>query len=513
MSSSTRDSFLEFLRSETYTKFLYSQVSTVVNGRVFRKLVTIGDLKSCKAGVIYSSKGHVADRRLYTSADQFRSFLLKALYAVPRRVRASCGAVGFFAEVYATLMWFLDRGSSDSMSWGVIKDVEDFRDVVLVPVAYDFIVDLDISENPWIFEDRGLNELYFFVNMIVDMLGLEPTILVSRGIQLRTTLLQAHLAYYNVLGDDRWPTIVMRKLPEFHRRVALKLAKEFSEKRGIKVTIDIQVYEPARITRLDLSLHAGIEGFSVPIKPKFLRNLTWDDIRRLQKDLGFIRKLAKSSSGTWGSILSPKKYSRILDFFLTLDAFKENVRLDIEVKPENFKRFSLSVAEWRKIEDPTLGEIEYSSRLEGYGWVEVLVKERIPIHDGRLAFCWAILPPAIKGPKTGNGRLPPLVTREEVVEWLRHCIEKYPDKEKSLDDYIEKLAYNLRYGEVYNIPTWKSLISSKSKLGEPLSAVYTHIKYPVIMALHEVGYIKLTNEQMEKLKINCSGTTPSNPGS
>ena len=56
--------------------------------------------------------------------------------------------------------------------------------------------------------------------------------------------------------------------------------------------------------------------------------------------------------------------------------------------------------------DPILGEIEYNARLEGFGWIETLVKEGIPIPDGRLAFCWAILPVAIRDLKLGMGKYP-----------------------------------------------------------------------------------------------------------
>ena len=44
---------------------------------------------------------------------------------------------------------------------------------------------------------------------------------------------------------------------------------------------------------------------------------------------------------------------------------------------------------------------------------------------------------------------------EEAVEWLRKCLEEYPDPGKSLGDYVEKLKYNMRYGDKYNVPTWR----------------------------------------------------------
>ena len=129
-----------------------------------------------------------------------------------------------------------------------------------------------------------------------------------------------------------------------------------------------------------------------------------------------------------------------------------------------------------------------------------MVKEGIPIPDGRLAFCWAILPVAIKGPKTRDGKMPPLITSEEAVEWLKKCLERYSDPEKRLEEYIEKLDYNLKYGEKYNIPTWRHLVEEKTENGERLSEVFLHIKYPMIYALHLYSYVRLSQGQVEKLE-------------
>ena len=149
--------------------------------------------------------------------------------------------------------------------------------------------------------------------------------------------------------------------------------------------------------------------------------------------------------------------------------------------------------------DPALGEIEYDAVLEGFGWVEVLVKERIPVPDARLAMAWAVLPVAIKGPKTRDERLPSLITIEEAIEWLKKYIEEYPDPEKSLGDYVEKLEYNMRYGDKYNIPTWRHLVEERTEDGRSIAEVYRHIKYPIMYSLYKAGYIKLDSEQAHRL--------------
>ena len=69
-----------------------------------------------------------------------------------------------------------------------------------------------------------------------------------------------------------------------------------------------------------------------------------------------------------------------------------------------------------------------------------------------------------------------------------------------MEDYIEKLDYNLRYGEKYNIPTWRHLVEEKTENGERLSEVFLHIKYPTIYALHLHNHVRLSQEQVEKLR-------------
>ena len=104
-------------------------------------------------------------------------------------------------------------------------------------------------------------------------------------------------------------------------------------------------------------------------------------------------------------------------------------------------------------------------------------------------------------PKTKEGSLPPLVTEEEAIEWLKTSIEKYPDPGGStLEDYVKKFQNNLRYGEKYNIPTWRHLLAGTAEDGRPLDEVFKHVKYPVLWALYQAGYIRLSEEQIKKLR-------------
>ena len=150
VSEKVAQQFLKVLRSIRYVEALYRQVEQVVDKGRLRKLVTIADLKTCENGVIYRERELVADRYLFTSTSSLYQVFRRALYRLPKQVSGKCDVKGFFAEIYATTMWFLDRGAFESNWWSIVKDVEDFTDVVLVPVAYDFIIDLDLKNNPWL---------------------------------------------------------------------------------------------------------------------------------------------------------------------------------------------------------------------------------------------------------------------------------------------------------------------------------------------------------------------------
>lgn len=144
-------------------------------------------------------------------------------------------------------------------------------------------------------------------------------------------------------------------------------------------------------------------------------------------------------------------------------------------------------------DDGSRAEIQYRSCLEGFGWAATIVKEMIPLSDGRMTFAWTVLPTLLRGPKTRNGRLPPMITEEEAKEWLRCSVEAHPDKD--LSKYIEKLSRNKDYD--YNIPTWTTLITGQvrdhSDEDHPvLDALRAHLRV-ILEALERAGYVKFTS--------------------
>ena len=99
---------------------------------------------------------------------------------------------------------------------------------------------------------------------------------------------------------------MLEKLPEIHKRIALKLVAEFPEKHGVRIVVDTQVYEPARILRLDPSLHSGVKAFSIPFRPDMLDSPTWDNVRGRQRSPRYVLAAARTHNGVWSRIVEPE---------------------------------------------------------------------------------------------------------------------------------------------------------------------------------------------------------------
>lgn len=443
-----------------YLSALYRQVEWVINGVVYRRGISIADYKTCGSSVV------LIDRLI----QPFNSFIVgfrRGRRVLRRRIEDACNVRiqgDYIPEVYGTVMWFRVPDPSLEVRYSVLLNNA---------AAYDYIIDLDIDDNPWLEDADGLARVSQLAEFITNALGLEPSILVSRGVQLRVSLLPIHAS----INRSDWASIIVNALPEVHGLITIKLAEEFMEKYGTRLIVDTRVYDKSRVTRLDYSIHNGIKAYSIPFNPRQLKNLTLKDVRRLQNNA----IITRGYNGHWGRIINPTPYINILNYYLKV---KGTIIQGITITSNKTQ------GGWRRIIDPKLGELEYDTSLNGFGWVQVLVRNRIPISDGRMTMAWAVLPVAIKGAKDKNGRIIQLITLEEAIEWLKACITKYPNQNRSIEDYVNKLNYSLRYGERYNIPTWRHLIREEKDNGSPIDEAFKHIKYPIINALTEAGYIK-----------------------
>lgn len=459
----------------------YKQLTMRINGQRLQRLVTIGDLKSCDKSFIY------LDRSLLN----YQEFIRQMDYAVnglPKRVEAECGVTGM-VEVYGTTMWFLNNGERGTpkrpgryVNW---DDVKHGR-ALLVPIGQDIVIDFDRKDNKWMDSDEAFIILNRLAGFMRDSVGIEPDVLVGNGVQLRVTVADVYLDYFSRNPLD-WAEAAMNVLPSVINIIVDNLVRHFPTHANLNIELryDAKMYDPARITRLDYSPHAGLKAYSLAFKPHELLNLTWSEVRWRQASEAYVRMRASQFyTGRWGRVVDPAKFRTVLETFLSM--WDLNIEFDVLPPAPRPAPKPLVLGGWRRVTVPGIGIIEYDKRLDGFGWIEVLVKGRIPIRDGRLTMAWLVLPVAIKGPKTRSGRLPPLISIDEALNWLRVCIERYPS-DKGFEAYKEKLLENLEYGDRYNAPTWGHLLLGVDVDGNPLSPHYSVVRDNVFEALVGVG--------------------------
>ncbi len=121
--------------------------------------------------------------------------------------------------------------------------------------------------------------------------------------------------------------------------------------------------------------------------------------------------------------------------------------------------------------------IIYDSSLEGYGWIERIIRGKIYFEDGRETFIWYVLSKAV-----AIG----LITRDEAEEWIIGCISKYPDSENSVEYYIKKLHYNMK--TKVNPPTWRTILSESGSRIEEIR----HLKESILPILAKYKLIEST---------------------
>ncbi|PUA33358.1 MAG: hypothetical protein B7O98_02725 [Zestosphaera tikiterensis] len=349
------------------------------------------------------------------------------------------------------------------------------------PVKYVFAFDIDSDEND-LSNLRPVYEAY----EILKSWGVEPTIKLSGG--------GIHMTFLPRIDFD---AKVLEELPKANQF----LASLIERKLGGKIKFCRKIYDLTHLFRLTLSWHGGRELFAIPIKPEMLLNHNIEDLRNLGKDLDYVRKVKDERLRLFGGVSDEAKFITILDLALPRGY---DLKVKAVVVKEGRKDVKVSSG-WHVAEDPILGRFEYDGRLEGYGWVKALVEKSCLLVDGRNTMCWLILPEAVvKG----------IITEEEAKEYIRKSVEAYPDPETPVEHYIRKFEYELgrQRRREYGLPTWRSLIIERKKIpnarewsNEPIDEYYIHVKYPILLALHQKSLVKLTKEQLTTLKQKIEG--------
>ena len=87
-----------------------------------------------------------------------------------------------------------------------------------------------------------------------------------------------------------------------------------------------------------------------------------------------------------------------------------------------------------------------------------------------------------------------LVTRSEAEDWLKLSLKAYPDQEgEPIESYLRLFEYfvNYRARHRVNPPTWRTLVTWRSRNGGQAGAWTRHLAVNVIHALYEANVVSV----------------------
>ena len=471
----------DILRDKDYRTALYRQTIFESGGRRFRRFIQIADLKYCGITSSGASAGENKSRILldWPNFNREMDIALKDF----RRICMQRRGKPSYPEVYATLAWFYDPGVGSGITYSMNKT--EVGGWILPPVGYDLVIDLDTKDNAWLLKEVAFTILSDLVSTIERTIGVTPTVTFGNGVQIKATIIGAWVGLGVQVVDDEVLARAVRRVVEY-------VADAFGRKWGIVLRYD-NIYDGARVTRLDLSLHMGLTGeegdgkrlyFAIPVKPDVLETLSWEDIRKMQTDTGLVLKLAREHNGLWGVVKDMKKLMNAIDLSLTIVNYNPP---KIFLTTKTAKPVVSSRGGWPEIYVEGIGNIAYDPILEGFNWAYIIVKRRIILPDGKKKFLWAVAPALINGARTKDGEVVRFdITEEDIRAWIEaNAVALGVDPM----EYIRKFTYNKKYK--YNIPTWRHLLKGVGEDGRPLSGVFQELRDIIIRALEQAGLVKV----------------------
>ena len=490
---------VDFLRDRDYRLALYRQTVMEVNGLRLRRFIQIADLKYCHIASTGSVTGEENARMIMYEEDFNREFE-RAIKLFERVGREKCGMPSM-PEVYATLAWYLDNGVASGITF---KMNEERNYEYLRPIAYDLVLDFDVDENPWLPRDIAFDRLRMIGKEVLNVTGVEPIITIGSGVQVKATLVPAWLGN-GVL--DRLVT------PEEMGRVIELVAEEIArrlERLGVYIVYD-KIYDRARVTRLDLSLHMGLTAaqkrpvFAIPFRLDQLEGLTWEKVRRLQSNIGFVLQLAREHPGAWGVVRDVGLARNIIGVKLEEALYNPPQFLVATGAVGNAKPRVVSTADTRaggggtsepcpelpggckSIVVPGLGRVVYWEGLDKFGWAEKIIKYRVVLPDGKKNFLWAVVPALLNGARTRDGTIVTFgITENDVIEWIKANSINLGVSEH---EYLKKFLSSRKYR--YNIPTWEHLLRGVGADGKPLAGVYQTLREVIIQVFERLGWVRI----------------------
>ena len=321
----------------------------------------------------------------------------------------------------------------------------------------DLYIDIDFDEND---PDQSYKAIKYLdeklrrlgINILWSLSG--------NGIHGRLGMLDI----FNLLRDKDVFDEFIEDTPRIYSNF-IRFLEEYLNKKGYNIKFDRQIYGSRRLIRALYSPHESKEIIEIPI------DFRWS----LKTNYALARfEHVKVENHFLGYVEDPRKF---LNLLFEIDHMY-NVDRDLGRPKPRIKVIKGRSGKWI-----IYNNIKYDSSLEGYGWIETIINNRIYFEDGRETFIWYVLSKAVS---IG------LVSREEAEEWIRECISKYPDPEHSVEYYIKKLHYNVK--AKVNPPTWRTILSESGSRIEDIR----HLKECIIPALAKYGYVEILQTPLQE---------------
>ena len=332
-------------------------------------------------------------------------------------------------------------------SWpGIYISCERYHGSILE--ARDLVFDIDFDEN----DPEKAYQTVKFLNLKLHKIGVNVLWSLSgNGIHGRVDMLPVYLNIDPEEADE-----LLRNSPRIYKNFAQFLT-DLASRNGYNIKFDLKIYSSRRLIRAIYSPH---ETKKIIEKPLDFRWSVKTNFLLATKD--FINVSRGPLNGWVEKPLAFVNLLREIDCLYQSEGIVQINNVKLMVKRPRGR--------WAARDG-----IKYDRALEGYGYIEEIVERPIFFADGRSTFIWYILSKAVI-----NG----IITKEEAVEWIKKCIEKYPDPNKTVQDYIRKLFYNTHVR--VNPPTWRTLLD----LSGEMASVREHILNNLLPALEEAGLVR-----------------------
>jgi len=399
---------------------------------------------------------------------------------------------------YVDLDHFLEIAQSDWKRHGQYLSIHDFEHKLYAPetgqymgiyyhdesekdVKPSFLAHLYIDIEPkqgGVDSKQTFDTLTSLLSGVGDRLGAVPLVMQTR---------RGRYGVVYVLPRIDLGSVDYAYAKELYRELWLSVLDIAGLRDRINITVDPQVKDLVRVTRVPYTFHEITEEMIVPVEVRdgrvvFVKARDFDMGHLVPIPRGFIDEVAKrveeeirkrlEMARQIREELVRRRMERVFDYD-SIDAL--GYFLDVFARSRPLR--------WREVVAPDIGRVRYHPKLEGWGWIRTLVRDRIPIPDARMTFCWLTLPWAVK-----RG----LVTEAEARDYLMYTVSFFPDKD--FDEYWSKYEENRKYD--YTAPVWRSMVTMTRKDGAPISDYNEHLRAAVLAALYWAGLIDIERPEV-----------------